>query len=279
MRIGCVVVLYNPNIQVLNNIKNYPKIDQLILVDNSLKNNENLFSSILSGNDVMYKPLFNNFGIAYALNLGIKSLNDDIDFVITMDQDSNLTSRVISVYRNYILSHDNVYALTPQYKTDRNTPKNMYGINKVNLSMQSGSLFNVKMFTKIGYFDEKLFLDVVDWEFFLRMRKHGYDLIRCNEAVLVHSPAQTDSKKILFKNIKYGVASPVRYYYQARNLLWVGKKYNSIKLYTNLLVKLLKILILFNNKTQYLKYFNKGIRDAEDNRLGELRRGNLWKKN
>lgn len=274
MKIGCVVVLYNPNIQVLNNIKAYPKIDQLVLVDNSLKNNEKLFSSILLNDNVIYKPLFNNFGIARALNLGIKSLNENIDFVITMDQDSNLTSRVMSVYRKYILSHNNIYALTPQYKTDRNTIKSTRGVNKVNLSMQSGSLFNVKLFKKIGYFDERLFLDVVDWEFFLRMRKYGYNLIRCNEAVLVHSPAQTNSKKILFKEIKYGVASPIRYYYQARNLLWVGRKYNSIKLYSNLLVKMFKILILFNNKIQYLKYFNKGIRDAKDNRLGELRRDN-----
>ena len=274
MKIGCVVVLYNPDIQALNNISKYPQLDQLILVDNSSKNNSNLFSSILLNKNVIYKPLLNNYGIAYALNLGIKSMNDDIEFVITMDQDSNLTNTIISTYRKYTLSHDNIYALTPQYKTDRNTITNIHGVEKVDLSMQSGSLFNIKLFKIIGYFNEKLFLDVVDWEYFLRMKKYGFDLIKCNEAILIHSPAKTESKKLIFKKIRYGVASPVRYYYQARNLLWVGRKYNSIKLYINLIVKFLKIIVLFKNKKRYLEYFNKGIQDARNNHLGKLGESN-----
>lgn len=264
MKIGCVVVLYNPDMQVLNNINNYPKLDQLILVDNSPKNNEKLFSSLLAKDNVVYKPLLNNFGIAYALNLGIKVLHDDIKYVITMDQDSKLTQEIVSVYSKYILSNNNVYALTPQYKTDRNTITNIHGVRKVNLSMQSGTLFSVKLFKTIGYFNEKLFLDVVDWEYFLRMKKYGYDLIRCNEAILTHSPAKTESKKLLFKEIKYGVASPTRYYYQARNLLWTGRKYKSALMYTYLLIKYFKIILLFDNKKEYLKYFKKGLKDAKN---------------
>ena len=34
------------------------------------------------------------------------------------------------------------------------------------------------------------FIDVVDWEYFIRMNKLGFKLIQCNKAVLAHQPAE-----------------------------------------------------------------------------------------
>lgn len=268
MKIGCVVVIYNPDIQVMNNIKKYPKLDEVILVDNSLKNNEALFKDILNDN-IKYIPLMSNTGIAHALNIGIKKLSPNVNYVITMDQDSVLNNGIIEAYRKYENVHKEISALTPQYNTDRNPVVAKKGYKSVELSMQSGTLFNREIFNEIGYFDENLFMDVVDWEFFLRMKKNGYKLIQCDEAVLNHNPAKTRVKNLLLYKLKYGVASPTRYYYQARNLLWVAKKYNSKSLYKNLIVKWLKILLLFDDKKEYFNKFSKGIKDANDGKLGK----------
>ncbi|WP_270635724.1 glycosyltransferase [Limosilactobacillus mucosae] len=268
MKIGCIIVLYKPNYQVVNNIKKYPKLYKLVLIDNSPNNNSKLFESILS-ESVTYIPLLKNMGIAHALNIGVKDILNSVDYIITMDQDSKLNSELLLTYQNYINKHKRTFALTPQYNTGRCQIKKDNRTKKVSLSMQSGTLFNVEVFKKIGYFDERLFIDVVDWEFFLRMKKYGLELIRINRAILEHQPAITKEKYIGPYKLKYGVASPLRYYYQARNLLWVARRYRSLNLYVNLVIKWLKIILLFDNKKEYLLSFYEGVQDAIKNKLGE----------
>lgn len=267
-KIGCVVVLYNPDEKVADHVKGYPtSINEILLVDNSDNNNVKIFESIL-GERIHYLPLNKNTGIAHAMNVGIKKLRENNDYIITMDQDSSIIHDIISVYINYLDNNSGDYALTPKFNTDRNPSVASLGTEIVELSMQSGTLFPVRLFDRIGYFDEDMFLDVTDWEFFLRMKKNGIPLIRCNEAVLNHQPAITHSKKIFGRELKYGTASPVRYYYQSRNLLWTARKYHSISMYKTLLIKWLKIELLFDDKNSYRVAFKRGIHDAKVQHLG-----------
>lgn len=262
--VGCVVVLFDPNDSVLGNIRHYREIvGEVILVDNSEKDNSIMFS----GWD--YIPLCKNTGIAHALNEGIVRIHSE--YIITMDQDSVLTADIVDAYVDFLNTSDNsdIGALTCKYNTDRHCERKSEGIIDVRLSMQSGTLFKKKVFEQIGYFYEALFIEAVDLEYFLRMKKNGLRLVRVNEAVLDHHPAFTVEKKFGLFKLKYGVASPVRYYYQARNLLWTAKKYHSAALYKKLAVKWLKIVLLFNDKKKYLVHFRKGLYDARHGRLGK----------
>lgn len=261
------MVLFNPDTTIVENITDYKQIvNEVILVDNSDEDNSSLFSSL---SFVKYIPLMENTGIANALNVGIDISTEP--FILTMDQDSTISEDLIKAYTAYLNASDrtDIGALTPQFNTDRNAALVKAGSEEVLLSMQSGTLFKRTVIEKIGLFDSKLFLDVVDWEYFLRMRKSGYRLIRVNSAVLDHRPASTREFKLGPIDVKYGVASPVRYYYQARNLLWTARKYHSKALYKNLIIKWLKIILLFDNKNSYLKAFHQGIRDAKANKLGK----------
>lgn len=261
------MVLFNPDTTIVENIKGYKQIvNEVILVDNSEEDNSPLFSDL---SFAKYIPLMENTGIANALNVGINASSEH--FILTMDQDSTISDALIKAYIDYLKTNDSidVGALTPQFNTDRNPASMKDGYEEVLLSMQSGTLFKKTVFEKIGLFDAKLFLDVVDWEFFLRMRTRGYKLIRINKAVLDHRPASTRVFKFGPIVVKYGVAPPIRYYYQARNLLWTARKYHCKALYKNLMLKWLKIVLLFDNKDRYLKAFNQGIRDSKANKLGK----------
>lgn len=260
------MVLFNPDTTIVENIKGYEQIvNEVILVDNSEEDNSLLFSDL---SFVKYISLRENTGIANALNVGINELSER--FILTMDQDSKISDALIKAYIDYLNTNDraDIGALTPQFHTDRNPASMKAGSEEVLLSMQSGTCFKRVVFEKIGMFDAKLFLDVVDWEYFLRMRTSGYKLIRINDAILDHRPASTRELKFGPIAVKYGIAPPIRYYYQARNLLWTARKYRSITLYKNLIMKWLKILLLFDNKKLYVKAFNQGIRDARANKLG-----------
>ncbi|MGN0240130.1 MAG: glycosyltransferase [Candidatus Weimeria sp.] len=267
VKIGAVVVLYNPDEVTAGIIKRYPRLDSIVLIDNSSKDNSGLFKEL---DEAEYIPLINNTGIAAAMNKGIRLLvNKGIDYVITMDQDSQLTESIVSIYREYLTSHKEILALTPQYLTDRSVPEDIKGTEKVTFSLQSGTLFDKRIFDEIGFFDDKLFIEVVDLEFFLRMKTHDIPLIRCNEAVLQHHPAITHEKRIGRKTIRYGVASPLRYYYGARNLYYVFHKYHSKEMLKGLLTRYAKVLLLFDDKKNYLKAMNEGIRDARNNVFGK----------
>lgn len=266
--IVCITVLYNPDSDVVNNIEKYHGlVGKIILVDNSSEDNRKMFSGM---EDIEYIPLMENTGIAHAINVGIKMSQES--YILTMDQDSKITANLVTAYLDYLNAKDDdtVGALTPQYKTDRTNTKKISGeTTDILLSMQSGTLIKRSTFEKIGLFQEELFIDVVDWEFFLRMNRSGLRLVRINAAILVHQPATTKSIGIGPINIKYGSASPIRYYYQARNLLWVANKYSDSRLYINLIVKWLKILLLFDHKKTYLNLFYQGINDAKNNSLGK----------
>lgn len=259
--IGCVVVLYNPSEDEYEKVSAYRNlVGSLVLVDNSSSDNSGKFH----GFD--YLPLMGNTGIAHALNTGIRHLTEK--YIITMDQDSILSSEVIDAYLHFLNEHDSddIGAITCQYDTDRrHADRRKSGYEDVKLSMQSGTLFKRSVLEKTGLFDDRLFLEVVDLEYFLRMEQCGYRLVRVNDAVLVHHPAETREKL----GIKYGVASPLRYYYQARNLIWTAGKYHSMAMYRKLFTKLAKILLLFDDKKEYLMMFRKGLKDAREGKLGK----------
>ena len=73
MKLAGVVVLYNPDQKVINNINSYiDELDTLYLVDNSSADNSTLFTH----EKVEYIPLQKNTGIAHALNVGAKKAID-----------------------------------------------------------------------------------------------------------------------------------------------------------------------------------------------------------
>ncbi|MDE6432733.1 MAG: glycosyltransferase [Lachnospiraceae bacterium] len=271
IKITGVVVLYNPDKEVIENINSYrQQFAKLYIVDNSTEDNTAYLKSIIL-NNVEYIPLKFNYGIAYALNLACKrAIEDGYQYIITLDQDSSFETNIVAVYQNYMENNDitDIAALSPQYRTDRTTIKDTQSEKEVFLTMQSGTLFMLQKYSLIGDFNENLFLDVVDWEYFYRIRKHNLKIVRCNKAILNHQPAITKKVSIGRFTLKYGIASPVRYYYQVRNLYWMVRHYKSVYMLWVMLIKFLKVILLFDHKKKYLEFCFRGIRDAKNERLG-----------
>lgn len=95
VKVGAVVVLYNPNFDVTKKTLSSlaSQVDQICVVDNSPSDH----SEVLSGYEsVEYKPLLKNIGIAAAQNIGIRYFIDlGYDFVLFADQDSIASEKVV----------------------------------------------------------------------------------------------------------------------------------------------------------------------------------------
>ena len=99
MKIPAVVVFYNPSEENINNLKVYEKsVDKIYVVDNS----DDEVIRLKNTKKIEYIKLFTNKGIATALNEGAKkAMEDGYDWLLTLDQDSQITSDVIEKLKKY----------------------------------------------------------------------------------------------------------------------------------------------------------------------------------
>lgn len=264
-----IVIAYNIEekiiLQNINSYKNY--VDKVIIVDNSDKENK---LNELCDEKIAYLKLNDNLGIAKALNEGIYyAIKNNYKFVLTMDQDSKFNNNLIEEYsKNY---EKDIIIYSPNYIIERKHKKE-YKVDSQYLywTMTSGNLINLELFQKVGMFKEEFFIDGVDYEYCLRARKNGYKILQCNRAILLHNPGITKIKKILFWNYKYGYMSPTRMYYQIRNLKYISKEYKSFRAELIIIIKFLKIVLLFDNKKEFFTMFKKGIKDCKENKFGKI---------
>lgn len=274
-KIAGVTVIYNPDNKVIKNICTYVNLlEELFVIDNSESIDYDIINDIKKINGVQYIWMKGNQGIASALNCGIyECIEKNYDWVLTMDQDSQFNNNLLAIYRNYLDDKDtsSIAILSPQYMTPRSDAKYKKGQDELYWTMQSANLLNLKVMKKIGFYDEKYFIDCVDYEYCLRAKRNGYKIIRCNKAILIHNPGITKYKKILGINIKYGYASPVRIYYQIRNALYMYKKYGNIRSLCIVAIKLLKIILFYDNKKEFFTFAIRGISDYKNNVCGKIK--------
>lgn len=267
MKVGCVVVLYNPSDENIKNIVEYSDMfDVVIAVDNSSTEEA---ASMLCGDNIEYVSLHENKGLGYALNHGCKILKErGYTYAVTMDQDSVLKKEGFKGYIEAIKKYDNAALMCPQYNIERKGQVvKQDKVEEVTWTMQSASIFNLDIWEELGCFDDTLFIDTIDYDYCLKAKRHGYAVLKNYSYIIDHEPAITKYTK-LFK-IGYGYCSPLRIYYQSRNLRELNRRYKYWKIKFILFVKYLKITFLFDNKKEFKAMWKRGKEDFKRNIFGK----------
>lgn len=268
MKIGAVVVLYNPNIDEIKNINSYiNKSDYIFIIDNSSEENSDLIiENLESMGNVMYIYNEENIGLCRALNNGIAMARDKgCQWTVIFDADSKIKTDIFKVYKETINSYkniENVAVFAPQHTFDRRKKEIYRGYKEVDWAMTSGWIVNNAIFQNLNGFFEPLFVDGLDLDYCHYAKEKGYKIIECGEAMIEHHPAVTKSFRIFNKKIKLGTASPYRYYLQARCLVWNFKRYHhfsDIKMY---FIKWAKVLLFFDNRKEYVRNLIHGTKDG-----------------
>lgn len=291
MKISGVVVLYNPDEKVLDNIKTYiDLLDVLYVVDNSLIPNDN--SKKYKDKKIKYISNNGNKGIAFALNVGAKeALKNGSEWLLTMDQDSSFQKESLEkmilflkeINKNIImsesldLSYDKIGILSALQRTELNKTEKLSGISYPLVVMTSGNLVNLNAYKKVKGFKDWFFIDAVDFEFCLNLKKNGYEIIQMNTAELNHNLGESVEKKMLGKTMYVTNHNPIRRYYITRNRHYLYDLYKDDYLdYCALELsrtkhELIKIILFEKDKIKKLKYIYKGYRDYKKGIKGELK--------
>ncbi len=280
MKIVGTVILYNPDSQLSERINSYlPFVEQLYVIDNSDKQNESFFNDILDINKLIYVWNESNLGIAEALNIALQmAYKNNADWLLTMDQDSSFSLESISIYFQSVKEFININQVgifAPNYNYHGNPSSNNFSDEQIVIT--SGSLINLAISKYIGDFDNNLFIDEVDHDYCLRIIKHGYRVVMFREIDLIHKLGNQITIKNIFGNpIKIMGHSPLRNYYQVRNVLYMRKKHHlNFNKITKSRVKSVKKHIRQNilygdHKIERIKFVILAIKDFLFNNMGKL---------
>ncbi|MFH1838513.1 MAG: glycosyltransferase family 2 protein [Candidatus Kuenenbacteria bacterium] len=280
IKIAGVVVLYNPTLNVIDNINSYiDDLEILFVIDNSDEKEMAILDIFKNKEKVCYIDNHGNKGIANALNIGAKkAIENGYDWLFTIDLDSKVPFGMIASMIECLEFYNskNIGIISPVHQnkygkfSEKNNKKNE-AYSKILITMTSGNLLNLNAYKKVGPFLEKLFIDSVDPEYCLRLNLNNFLVIQANEAILEHNLGK-QKKCFFFFPTNH---SPLRRYYITRNRLFVNHLYKkkfpafckneTMRFYKDLI----KILIAEDQILLKIKAMIQGFIDYRNNKFGK----------
>ena len=91
-------------------------------------------------------------------------------------------------------------------------------------AITSGNLVRMHVIDEVGAYDASLFIDCVDFDFCLRLRRAGYLVHRVPDARMFHRLGE-ERPVPAFARRHYILHSPVRRYYMFRNYLYLAERH------------------------------------------------------
>ena len=263
------IVLYNPDVKRLRQNVHaiLPQVNKLILIDNGSAD----LSYLEEYNQEIFEIKCNNEnkGIAFALNEICEFADrNNYDWVLTLDQDSIVAEDMVSVYCKYAepafgILHCKVIDrnFTRKAIVESNSP-----IEEIVTCITSGSLTNIKAWKDCGGFDNKMFIDCVDWDFCYSLRKYGYKIMRTNQTSILHELGSKSQAKYIGKH-EFLITnhSEIRNYYKFRNYIYISRKFEELSICRHLLICLrwsILTILFSTNKLSVLKSQWRGVKDG-----------------
>lgn len=277
-----VVVLYNPESSVIDNVLSYNReLNALYIIDNSDVKNNKIVEKIKKLENCIYIDNHGNKGIAHALNVGAKlAIKNGAKWLLTMDQDSTAAPNMLDNMLDYLVhapNIDNISIVAPFHSNPYHTEYiSNEPYSEVLTTMTSGNLLNLKTYKEIGPFREELFIDYIDNEYCLRSKLKGCNVIQVNNAILKHNLGELKQHKVLWKRFYSTNHSPIRRYYAFRNRIYIIKTYKYyFPKYCNFeksrfMVDFVIVILYEKQKLQKLKMMFFGIRDGLRNKYGKF---------
>ncbi len=240
MKIWAGLVTYNPNLKRLKeNIDSiYNQVSMVVVFDNGSNNYEALFDLVNKYNRIKLINSDDNKGLAYGLNkICIEAFNKDVDWILLLDQDSVSDENCMLEYSKYFDLTDAAILCPVMFDSRRRVKKPVLteGYIEIKECIQSGAVYNVTVLNEVGYFDEWYFIDYIDFDYCMSVRRNGYKIYQINsllldqeastiEPVICHDFLMNAAKMfnfdILAKLSYRPVIKPWRSYYTARNRVY-----------------------------------------------------------
>lgn len=234
-RVVAAVVTYNPGGDLAQHLRALrQQADHVVVIDNGSTDLPAVQRAAAQA-DCQLIANGANLGVATALNQGAaKALELDAEWFAMFDQDSLLPPGAIDGVLACFEAHpqrDRVGMVSVSHR-DRGTQADYHHRLDIiqetpewrllRVTITSGSLVRCEVLRQVGLFEDRLFIDSVDHEFCLRMRRKGWLVMESRAQVMAHSIGASTAHRLLGVRLVCTHHSPLRRYYITRNLLEVG---------------------------------------------------------
>lgn len=265
--LAVIVVAYNSDLTRLNTILSSLPV-RVYISDNS--DNPVVKAGVQSlalSLGACYLDMQGNLGIGAAQNVAAKlAFSCGYSFVLLLDDDSLPAPELVPSLLNAYSNLNSKYIVLTARAVDEsgidisNICDSGQLYTPCSLMNSSGTLISKEAYSAVGEFDESLFVDCVDFEWGWRAIKSGIALYLVSNARINHALGHG---KVF--GMRYG--SPIRHYYQFRNILKLGLSGRApfvwiVPQLFKLLLKPVVVLFLMDKKCDRLKYMCHGIIDA-----------------
>jgi rhamnosyltransferase len=235
-----VVPTYRPDIYLIDRLDALAvQVHAVIVVDDGspLHMRQPLEAAEIEGYEIVESDA--NRGIGSAINIGVQlALDRGATHVLTLDQDTVLpidyVQRCLGVFE---LQEPEVRIGVVCAESVNEAPtiperRTASGIGLLPVAIQSGFLVSAECFRECGLFDDRLFIDMVDTEYCLRLRRFGFWVAAAPGTDIEHSLGELQPiKPFGIQRIRddekqyYEYHGPTRWYYIVRNAVDMYLRY------------------------------------------------------
>lgn len=188
--IGSVTTWFHPGEEALAGVQDaLRECDLVVVVDNTPGDGASLRHRLPS--EVVYLGGGRNRGLAGALNEGVRRLPPAVDIVLVLDQDSRMPAGMVASLLGH-LSVPGVALAAPapwdEVEGRLVEPRAVHGrsVARVDVVITSGMLLRRDVLESLGLFREEFFVDGVDQDLCLRLRRAGWAVVQDRTVLLGH---------------------------------------------------------------------------------------------
>ena len=298
-RVASVTVTYNgaavlrPHLESLR--AQTCQLDEIVVVDNaSSDETRQLMADEFP--EVTLIALPNNVGVGGGLAAGLEyaALKKRYEWVWTFDQDSipapDALERLLSAFEQASGENEVLAIIAPMCRNSETgmsyPPLSWQGsgfapsewapsdnTHLVDMVISSGSLIRSSAIAEVGLPRQDFFIDFVDYEYCLRLRRYGFRIGVVSEATLEHSIGSPASFSLLGQEKSWADHAPWREYYMARNEIFTIWQYcpnfaTKLFVFRRLAQHALGIMLCGQNKFECMRMITRGVFDGLAGRLG-----------
>ena len=251
-KVQCVVPLYYPSQSVWERwIRWAPNVDCLMLFDNTPSAKDQPSPTGELPGNVTYATAGTNRGVATAFNqAALLAKHEKCTHLLTFDQDSEPAVDFVATLYGALTAEEWVQTglVGPQHTREDIALMARAGATPVEWLMSSGCLVNLEAWRAVGGYNEQFFMDHVDTDFCLKLRRAGYRVMLCNSVVMPHRLGASRVHVFFGWRFLVNHHPPARRYTMARNTIslcrlhggnFPGLRYRQMRDMTGLAVKIL----------------------------------------
>ena len=285
--VGAVIVTYHPDELFINRLcKIANLVSYLVVVDNASNEKEQdqlkLYSKELDFDLVINKT---NKGIAAGLNQGLQYIkNKKKAWALLFDQDTDPVDNFIGVMGDIYMGYkypDLIGIIGANYTEPligdsyNNIDDKISWVER-KIVITSGSMVPLWVYEMIGGHREDFFIDYVDHEYCLRIRKNGLKVLMSTQSLIIHSIGNVSLHKGFGVTVRTKNHTPLRRYYMFRNFVFLSLQYGIQEftwflrcMYTHINT-IAAVILLENEKLSKLHFIMVGVWHGMIGRLGKL---------